>query len=133
MIKESIAFVDVEKTLSLKSFGFPGTGGRNYSSRMDIKVNKLSTDNLKNIQKFLSIYKKSSHSFGSHFSVEFTRNSKIYSEEPLLPDMWIKTRSPFDKNQVFYEDSLKYLRKKWGSQKAYRKINYYGRTPNYFP
>jgi hypothetical protein len=56
----------------------------------------------KKIQFFLSKFKK--YTGTQLFSFQFISNPNVYSVDVQIPDLWIKTRKPFDKNECFYTE-----------------------------
>jgi hypothetical protein len=91
---------------------------------------KDSTKNiyLINIQNFLNNFHKTKDF--SKMCEGITSESPIFEKESQLPDLWLKTRTPFDKNIAF-----KYLGKR-GSKSGLR-LKTRGQNinirPNYFP
>jgi hypothetical protein len=81
-----------------------------------------------NIQKFLNFFQKSKefHKMSDSFKTE----PRIFINESQLPDLWLKTRTPFDKNIAF-----KYYGKRGSSsfQKWKMKNSNVNLKPNYFP
>ena len=53
----------------------------------------------KSIIKFLSYYKKSNDT--STINPEIKKNKTIYTEESSLPELWVKTKCPINKNLIF--------------------------------
>jgi hypothetical protein len=51
------------------------------------------------VQLFLTKFKKNSSN--DKFSFYFKSNPNVYTVEPQIPDLYIKTRKPFDKNECF--------------------------------
>lgn len=51
------------------------------------------------IQSLLLKFKKNSGN--ENFSFYFKSNPDVYICEPQVPDIWLRTRKPFDKNQCF--------------------------------
>jgi hypothetical protein len=67
-------------------------------------------DNLSiNVQKFLSRFEINSDP--KHFSVRFKADADLYIPEAQLPDLWLKTRKPFNRNFCFIFEYLEVERK----------------------
>lgn len=82
--------------------------------------------NYQNIVKFLICYKKTSDV--SLINPEIIKNPKIFSQESQLPELWIKTKIPLNKNNAFTD-----YKKQLEEKRAYpggmtKKI-----VPNFFP
>jgi hypothetical protein len=56
------------------------------------------------VQYFLNKFKKNSSP--ENFSFYFKSNPNVNVVEPQIPDLWLKTRIPFDKNQCFVRGEL---------------------------
>jgi hypothetical protein len=71
------------------------------SEKREVKLNSDgSLINLnKCIQNFLTKYKKGSDQ--KFFSFRFSTNPDLYIPEAQLPDLWLKTRKQFNKNECF--------------------------------
>jgi len=41
----------------------------------------------------------------SYFQQEFINNSLVFVNEHQLPDMWIKTRTPINRNEMYFRSS----------------------------
>ncbi len=63
-----------------------------------------SQSNLANIQLYLNKYRKMQP---VTTNMEFLNNKSVFSAESQLPDLYLKTRVPFDKNQCFFQNSTK--------------------------
>jgi hypothetical protein len=70
---------------------------------LNLIMNKvaLNQNSLEIIQDFLDRYKKSCDF--SRFKFEFRSNPAVFMCVSQLPDLWSKTRTPFDKNQAFFK------------------------------
>lgn len=91
--------------------------------------NRDSTKNiyLINIQKFLNHFYKTKDY--SKMCEGITSNSPIFVSESQLPDIWLKTRTPFDKNIAF-----KYFGKRVPKSGQRTKSGFISKLkPNYFP
>jgi hypothetical protein len=88
----------------------------------------LTFSSISNIQNFLSNFKKSLDF--SYFSLEFITNSMVFVNECQLPDMWIKTRTPIDRNEMYYIWEEKRRRKVLENYKRKPRTI---REPVYFP
>ena len=73
----------------------------------------MNTDNEKNskiheaIQNLLTKFKKTSGN--EKFPFHFKSNPNVYVVEGQIPDIWLKTRKPFDKNLCFVIEKHKQL------------------------
>lgn len=70
-----------------------------------INSKTFSKTNIENIQKFLSSFKYYPQT--SNISQAFISDTSIYSKESLIPDIWLKTKCPINKNLVFLDCFLK--------------------------
>lgn len=97
---------------------------------MNINKDTKSTKNiyLLNIQKILNYFHKSKdfHTMSSSFTCE----QIVFVTQSQLPDLWLKTRTPFDKNIAFkfYGKSGSKSFQKW----KMKNLNF-NMKPNYFP
>ena len=64
-----------------------------------VNSNNIHTQHLSNINRFLSAFKFSSDS--SVLSPSFTEDPLAFSKECLIPDIYTKTKIPFNKNSLF--------------------------------
>ncbi len=63
-----------------------------------------SQSTLANIQLYLNKYRNTQP---LTTNMEFLRNKNVFSSESQLPDLYLKTRVPFDKNQCFVQTPSK--------------------------
>ena len=54
---------------------------------------------LNNLQIFLNKYRRTEP---VNLNIDFLKNKDVFTAEKQLPDLYLKTRVPFDKNQCFY-------------------------------
>lgn len=89
----------------------------------------LTYSSISNIQNFLNCFKKSTDY--SLFSLEFIANNRVFASDCQLPDMWLKTRTPIDRNEMYYQGKKKMLslRNNGNHSKSHSKLI----TPLYFP
>ncbi len=80
-------------------------------------------NNLVNLQYFLGLFVR--REVDSVTLKDFLDSKEVYMSQSQLPDLWTKTRTPFDKNIVFYVKKFR-ARKSWGGGKE-------GFRPNIFP
>jgi len=59
----------------------------------------MQEENQKNIQKFLIYFKKAGAS--NKLSFNFRSNPRVYAAESHLPDLWLKSLIPIDRNEAF--------------------------------
>jgi hypothetical protein len=59
----------------------------------------LASISISNIQNFLNSFKKSLDY--SYFGIDIFTNNLVFVNECQLPDMWIKTRKPIDRNDMY--------------------------------
>jgi hypothetical protein len=100
---------------------------------------KLTYSHISNIQKFLNKFKKSQST--SLISPQIKSDLEVYSSssEAFLPDLFLKTRTPIDRNKMFiyWEEKKKYRKGKGeGSPRKKRRNLGEGireKEPVYFP
>ena len=63
-----------------------------------------SQSTLANIQLYLNKYRNTQP---LTTNMEFLKNKSVFSPESQLPDLYLKTRVPFDKNQCFIQTATK--------------------------
>lgn len=108
----------------------------------DKKQEKINEDSLKlllmqkhfdNIQHFLSAYKESTNF--TLLSKEFTKDSYVFMKQSQIPDCWIKTQTPFNRNHIFYLNVLANNRSFYNKnhKKGGAKIKQWNIAPNYYP
>ena len=73
-----------------------------------VNPSNLHNQHLSNINRFLSAFKFSCDI--SVLSPSFIEDSSAYSKECLIPDIYTKTKIPFNKNSLFDIKGGRYLR-----------------------
>lgn len=56
------------------------------------------------VQHFLTKFQKNTGQ--ERLPFDFKSNPNVHCIEPYLPDLWLKTRKPFDKNECFVNEKL---------------------------
>lgn len=82
--------------------------------------------NHKNIVNFLMCYKKTSDL--SSINPDILKNAKVFSEESKLPELWIRTKTPFNKNNAFTD-----FKHQLEDKRAYPGGMMKRPIPNFFP
>lgn len=98
----------------------------NVDKLFEMEVNKSNRENLnlklqKAIQSSLTKFKKNTEN--TKFSFYFKSNPNVYVVETQVPDLWLKTRKPFNKNECFL----------YGIAERETKENMYPLTPYVIP
>lgn len=91
-----------------------------------INPETFSKTNLENIKRFLSSFKYCSET--SNISQAFLNDDTIYSKESLIPDIWLKTKCPINKNLAFFDCSSQKSRKS-KKDKSLIPPNFYPKKP----
>jgi hypothetical protein len=82
------------------------TPGLNSSLSLGTHTNlRLTYSHISNIQKFLNKYKKISSEKVPQLEID-EKDQEVYSSDSVLPDIYLKTRTPIDRNKmyIFWED-----------------------------
>ncbi len=92
----------------------------------------LAHSSLNNIQKFLNSFSKSLNYL--FFPPEFMREPLVFNSEPQLPDLWLKTRVPIDRNEMYVfkadNQNLKYKKKSNDAKNKREKKHYTNSNSN---
>jgi hypothetical protein len=69
---------------------------------------RLAYSHISNIQKFLNKYKKINSEKATQLEID-ERDEDVYSKDSILPDVYLKTRTPIDRNKMYFsrEDTRK--------------------------
>lgn len=92
-----------------------------------INTKAFSKTNIENIQRFLSSFKYYPET--SKISQAFLSDNTIYSKESLIPDIWLKTKCPINKNLAFLDCFCQKGRKSKKDKPLVVPPNFYPKKP----